>query len=67
MSEQETLEAVDVLVSKTAEDELTRVVEAEDVEPDAVIEVLLTEYADHLLFNDSLNKAVHRSSYDVAD
>lgn len=67
MTESNSFEPIDVLVSETAENELSRVVEVEDVEPDAVIEVLLTEYADHLLFNDSLNKAVHRSSYDVAD
>jgi hypothetical protein len=61
------LEPVGGLVSPEAKNELSRVAEAEDVEPDAILDVLLLEYSDHVLFNDSLNRAVHEVSYDVAD
>jgi hypothetical protein len=67
MSQSKPLESVDGLVSPEAKNELSRVAEAEDVEPDAILDVLLLEYADHVLFNDSLNRAVHEVSYDVAD
>jgi len=67
MSQSKPLQSVDALVSPQAKNELSRVVEAEDVEPDAVLDVLLLEYADHVLFNDSLNRAVHEVSYDVSD
>jgi hypothetical protein len=67
MSQSKPLESVDGLVSREAKNELSRVAEAEDVEPDAILDVLLLEYADHVLFNDSLNRAVHEVSYDVAD